>query len=114
MALLGLTESPLAPIRGMLTDLSTSGLRVRFATQELGASRGALADAVVAVDVELPGLAGAMRLAAQVRWLEVDEQAAEARIGIEFVLLTEPDRRRIAGALARAALAAYAAGRKAA
>ena len=114
MALLGLTESPLAPIRGMLTDLSTSGLRVRFATQELGASRGALADAVVAVDVELPGLAGATRLAAQVRWLEVDEQAAEARIGIEFVLLTEPDRRRIAGALARAALAAYAAGRKAA
>lgn len=114
LALLGLSDSRLSPIRGLLADLSTSGLSVRFATQALGSSRGALADAVVAVDLELPGPAGAMRVAAQVHWLDVDEQAGEARLGIEFVLLTEPDRRRIAGALARAALAAHAASLKAA
>ena len=114
MALLGLTDSPLAPIRGMLADLSTSGLSVRFPTRDLAPTRAALVDAVVAVDLELPGPAGPMRLAAQVRWLEGDEPSREARLGIEFVLLTEPDRRRIAGALARAALAAHAASRKAA
>ena len=114
LALLGLTDSPLTPIRGLLADLSTSGLSVRFTTRELGPSRGALADAVVAVDLELPGPAGAMRVAAQVHWLEMDEQTGEARLGIEFVLLTEPDRRRISGALARAALAAHAASQKAA
>jgi hypothetical protein len=55
-----------------------------------------------------------LRLAAQVRWLEADDASDETRIGIEFVLLTEPDRRRIAGTLARAALAAHEALRRAA
>jgi hypothetical protein len=114
LALLRLSGSRVTPVEGRLGDLSTSGFNIRFANAELGPSRGALADAVVAVDLDLPGPQGALRVAAQVRWLEVDEQHDEARLGIEFVLLTEPDRRRIAGTLARAALAARDQERKAA
>ncbi len=114
LALLRLSGSIVPPVEGQLGDLSTSGFSIRFATQELGASRGALMDAVVAVDLDLPGPRGGLRLAAQVRWLEVDEVGNEVRLGIEFVLLTEPDRRRIAGTLAQAALAARDQERKAA
>lgn len=114
LALLRLTGSRVTPVEGRLGDLSTSGFSIRFANGELGPSRGALADAVVAVDLDLPGPHGGLRVAAQVRWLEVDEAHDEARLGIEFVLLTEPDRRRIAGTLARAALAARDQERKAA
>jgi hypothetical protein len=114
LALLRLSGSSVAPVEGQLGDLSTSGFSIRFASQELGASRGALVDAVVAVDLDLPGPRGGLRLAAQVRWLEVDEARNEVRLGIEFVLLTEPDRRRIAGTLAQAALAARDQERKAA
>jgi PilZ domain-containing protein len=114
LALLRLSGSRVTPVEGRLSDLSTSGFSIRFASQELGASRGALTDAVVAVDLDLPGPRGALRLAAQVRWLEVDQERDEVRLGIEFVLLTEPDRRRIAGTLAQAALAAREQERKAA
>ncbi|MGH7731031.1 MAG: PilZ domain-containing protein [Candidatus Eiseniibacteriota bacterium] len=114
LALLRLTGSRVTPVEGQLADLSTSGFSIRFSGQGLGPSRGALVDAVVAVDLDLPGPRGALRLAAQVRWLEVDEAKDEVRLGIEFVLLTEPDRRRIAGTLAQAALAEREQGRKAA
>jgi len=114
LALLRLTGSRVTPVEGRLSDLSTSGFSIRFASQDLGASRGALADAVVAVDLDVPGPRGGLRLAAQVRWLESDEARDEVRLGIEFVLLTEPDRRRIAGTLAQAALAAREQERKAA
>jgi hypothetical protein len=113
MALLRLKGSRVAPIGGELIDLSTTGLAVRFGKQALGASRAALADAVVAVELDLPGPEGSLRLAAQVRWLEVDEQGDEARIGIEFVLMSEPDRRRIAGTLAEATPATQDATRQA-
>jgi PilZ domain-containing protein len=114
IALLRLSGSTVAPVEGQLSDLSTSGFSIRFASQGLGASRGALVDAVVAVDLDLPGPRGGLRLAAQVRWLEVDDIRNEVRLGIEFVLMTEPDRRRIAGTLAQAALAAREQERKAA
>ena len=114
LALLRLSGSRVNPAQGQLGDLSTSGFSIRFANEELGASQAALADAVVAVDIDLPGPNGALRLAAQVRWLDSESDAGETRLGIEFVLLTEPDRRRIAGTLAKAALAAHAAGHKAA
>lgn len=114
MALLRLSGSRVNPIQGQLGDLSTSGFSIRFTNDEIGASHAALADAVVAVDLDLPGPRGGLRLAAQVRWVEVDATPGETRLGIEFVLLTEPDRRRIAGTLAKAALAAHAASRKAA
>ncbi len=114
VALLRLAGSGLAPVEGQVGDLSTSGFSVRFANRILGASRGALTDAVVAVDMEIPGPQGPLRVAAQVRWLDADEVRDEARIGIEFVLLTETDRRRLAGTLARAALAAREQERKAA
>lgn len=114
MALLRLTGTRVAPVQGQLGDLSTSGFSIRFTNDELGASHAALADAVVAVDLDLPGPHGALRLAAQVRWLEVGTVPGETRMGIEFVLITEPDRRRIAGTLAKAALAARAHERKAA
>lgn len=103
MALLRLKGSRVAPIRGELFDLSTSGLGFRFGKQLLGASRAALAHAVVAVELDMPGSEGPLRVAAQVRWLE--EHGDEARVGIEFVMMTEPDRRRIAGALAGTPLA---------
>jgi hypothetical protein len=106
VALLRLSGSGVAPIRGQLSDLSTSGFSIRFADQGLGASREALTDAVVAVDMEVAGTRGSLRVAAQVRWLDADEPGDVTRLGIEFVLLTEPDRKRIAGTLARAALAA--------
>lgn len=114
IALLRLSGSTVAPVEGQLGDLSTSGFNIRFESQALGASRGALVDAVVAVDLDLPGPRGGLRLAAQVRWLEVDDVRNEVRLGIEFVLLTEPDRRRIAGTLAQAALAAREQERRAA
>ena len=114
MALLRLSGSRVNPIQGQLGDLSTSGFSIRFGSDVLGASHAALADAIVAVDIDLPGPNGALRLAAQVRWLEADASPGETRVGIEFVLLTEPDRRRIAGTLAKAALALHAATRKAA
>jgi len=114
MALLRLSGSRVNPVQGLLGDLSTSGFSIRFANQELGPSHAALADAVVAVDLDLPGPDGALRLAAQVRWIDMEGTPGETRLGIEFVLLTEPDRRRIAGTLAKAALAAHAASRKAA
>jgi len=114
LALLRLTGSHVTPVEGRLNDLSTSGFSIRFASRELGASRGALADAVVAVDLDVPGPQGGLRLAGQARWLEVDEARDEVRLGIEFVLMTEPDRRRIAGTLAQAALAAREQERKAA
>lgn len=114
LALLRLSGATVAPVEGQLGDLSTSGFSIRFASRALGASRGALADAVVAVDLDLPGPRGGLRLAAQVRWLEVDDVRDEVRLGIEFVLLTEPDRRRIAGTLAQAALAAREQERRAA
>ena len=114
LALLRLTGSRVTPVEGRLNDLSTSGFSIRFASTELGDSRAALADAVVAVDLDVPGPHGGLRLAAQVRWLECDEGGDEVRLGIEFVLLTEPDRRRIAGTLAAAALAAREQERKAA
>jgi len=113
LALLRLSGSRVNPVRGQLGDLSTSGFSIRFANQELGPTHAALADAVVAVDIDLPGPNGALRLAAQVRWLDSEAIPGETRLGIEFVLLTEPDRRRIAGTLAKAALAAHT-GRKAA
>lgn len=100
MAMLRLQGSRVPPIRGELFDLSTSGLGVRFAKQALGALGAALADAVVAVELDMPGADGPLRLAAQVRRLETDEESADAQIGVEFVLMTEPDRRRIAGMLA--------------
>jgi hypothetical protein len=100
MALLRLKGSRVAPIRGELFDLSTSGLGFRFGKQSLGASRAALAHAVVAVELGMPGSEGPLRVAAQVRWLEVEEHDDDARVGLEFVMMTEPDRRRIAGALA--------------
>ena len=114
LALLRLTGSRVTPVEGRLSDLSTSGFSIRFTSQDLGASGGALADAVVAVDLDVPGPRGGLRLAAQVRWIECDEGRDEVRLGIEFVLLTEPDRRRIAGTLAQAALAARDQERKAA
>ena len=112
LALLRLSGTRVSPVRGQLGDLSTSGFSIRFAGQHVAASRAALADAIVAVDLDLPGPPGALRVAAQVRWLEVDEPGDVARLGVEFVLLTEPDRRRIAGTLARAALAAREAERR--
>jgi PilZ domain len=114
MALLRLSGSLLPPIEGQLGDMSTSGFSLRFPNEALGAAHAALTDAVVAVDLELSGPNGSLRLAAQVRWLEMDAAPGEARVGIEFVLLTEPDRKRIAGTLAKAALALHAASRKAA
>ena len=114
VALLRLAGSGLDPVEGQMGDLSTSGFSIRFTNRELGASRGALADAVVAVDMSLPGPQGGLRVAAQVRWLDVEEIRDDARMGIEFVLLTETDRRRIAGTLARAALALREQVRKAA
>ncbi|HKQ59584.1 MAG TPA: PilZ domain-containing protein [Candidatus Eisenbacteria bacterium] len=106
VALLRLSGNRVTPIRGQLADLSTSGFSIRFENQQLGDSREALTDALVAVDLDVSGLQGSLRVAAQVRWLDVDEPGDVARLGIEFVLLTEPDRKRIAGTLARAALAA--------
>jgi len=114
LALLRLGGTRVQPVEGRLGDLSTSGFSIRFDKPTLGASSGALADAVVAVDLDIPGPQGALRVAAQVRWIEEDEAGDEVRVGIEFVLLTEPDRRRIAGTLARAALAAREQERKAA
>jgi hypothetical protein len=114
IALLRLSGTSVSPVEGQLSDLSTSGFSIRFTHKQLGASRAALADAVVAVDMDLPGPSGALRMAAQVRWLGEDQPGDEVRLGIEFVLLTEPDRRRIAGTLARAALAARDQERKAA
>jgi len=114
MALLRLSGSRVNPLQGQLGDMSTSGFSIRFANEVVGASHAALADAIVAVDIDLPGPNGALRLAAQVRWLEPDASPGEVRLGIEFVLLTEPDRRLIAGTLAKAALALHAATRKAA
>jgi hypothetical protein len=114
MAVLRLSGALIKPVHGQLADMSTSGFSIRFPNDVMGPTHAALADAVVALDLDLPGPNGALRLAAQVRWLEVDESRDETRLGIEFVLLTEPDRRRIAGTLAKAALAAHAAGRKAA
>ena len=114
VALLRLSGTSVSAVEGQLSDLSTSGFSIRFANQALGASRAALADAVVAVDMDLPGPGGALRVAAQVRWLDEDGTSDEVRLGIEFVLLTEPDRRRIAGTLARAALSAREQERKAA
>ena len=113
LALLRLKGSRVAPIQGELIDLSTTGLAVRFGRETLGASGGALADAVVAVELDLPGPEGPLRVAGQVRWLEVDEQGDEARIGIEFVLMSEPDRRRIAGTQAGATPSAEGATRPA-
>ena len=66
----------------------------------------------MAVELDLPGAAGPLRVAGQVRWLEVDDDGGEARIGIEFVLMTEPDRRRIAGTLASSPAAREAARQK--
>jgi hypothetical protein len=103
-----------SPVQGQLSDLSTSGFSIHFTHAELGASHAALADAVVAVDLDLPGPHGPLRLAAQVRWIEPAAAPDEIRMGIEFVLITEPDRRLIAGTLAKAALAQHAATRKAA
>lgn len=100
LAMLRLAAPRLAPAEGTLTDLSTTGLGVRFPGASLGARRGALAGAVVAIDLDLPDGQTPLRVAGQVRWIEVDDAAGEVRFGIEFVLLTEPDRRRIAGALA--------------
>ncbi len=100
LALLRMGSSRVAPIRGQLFDLSTSGLAMRFDQTAVGFSRAALDDAVMAVELDLPGTGGPLRVAGQVRWLEVDDDGKEARIGIEFVLMTEPDRRRIAGTLA--------------
>jgi hypothetical protein len=114
LALLRLTGTRVSPVHGQLSDLSTSGFSIRFTHDEIGTSHAALADAVVAVDLDLPGPNGALRLAAQVRWIVPEAAPGGFRMGIEFVLLTEPDRRRIAGTLARAALAAHAADRKAA
>jgi hypothetical protein len=99
MAMLRLPGTRVAPIHGELFDLSTRGLGLRF-SKELAVTGGALADAVVAVELDMPGPEGSLRMAAQVRWLEIDEDRTEARIGIEFVLMTEPDRRRIEAALA--------------
>jgi hypothetical protein len=104
MALLGLKGSRLAPVHGQLTDLSPSGLGMRFPKQALWRARTALADAVVAVELDVPEHGEPLRVAAQVRWIEIDDHADEARLGLEFVLMTEPDRRRIAGALAAAPL----------
>jgi hypothetical protein len=106
VALLRLSGNRATPIRGQLSDLSTSGFSIRFENQQLDDARDALTDALVAVDLDVSGIQGSLRVAAQVRWLEVDEPGDVARLGIEFVLLTEPDRKRIAGTLARAALAA--------
>ena len=105
LAMLRLPGSLVSPIRGQLVDLSTSGLSARFRSQDLGAARATLEDAVVALELDVPGPQGPLRVAAQVRWIEIDEAAGETRIGIEFVLLTEPDRRLIAGTLARVSLA---------
>lgn len=99
LAMLRLAATRLAPAGGTLIDLSTAGLGVRFASADLGARRGALAGAVVAIDLDLPDGQPPLRVAGQVRWIEADDPG-EVRFGIEFVLLTEPDRRRIAGALA--------------
>jgi hypothetical protein len=104
VALLRLKGSRVAPLRGELINLSPSGFGVRFAKRALGASRGALDDAVVAVELDIPGSDGPLRMAGQVRWIEVEEHGNEAQIGIEFVLMTEPERRRIAGTLASASL----------
>jgi hypothetical protein len=105
LAMLRLPGTVVAPIRGHLIDLSTSGLSARFESADLAAARAMLEDAVVALELDLPGPQGPLRVAAQVRWIEIDEPAGEARIGIEFVLLTELDRRLIAGTLARVSLA---------
>jgi PilZ domain-containing protein len=112
LALLRMGPSRVAPIHGQLFDLSTSGLGLRFDQGAPGFSRAALEDAVMAVELDLPGSAGPLRVAGQVRWLEVDDDGGEARIGIEFVLMTEPDRRRIAGTLASSPAAREAARQK--
>lgn len=96
MAMLRLAGTRVVPIQGELFDLSTRGLGVRFA-KEHAAAASVLSDAVIAVELDLPG--GPLRMAAQVRWLEIDDEGPEARLGIEFVLATEPDRRRIESAL---------------
>jgi hypothetical protein len=104
IAMLRLAGSRVAPVEGEIFDLSTSGLGVRFAAAALGAHARVLLDSVVAVDLVLPG-DGDLRVAGQVRWIDEPDDGGP-HVGIEFVLLTEQDRRRIAGALARVAEAA--------
>ncbi|TMQ73420.1 MAG: hypothetical protein E6K81_04710 [Candidatus Eisenbacteria bacterium] len=105
VALLRLRGSRVPPLRGELIDLSSSGLGLRVDRRGLGAAGGALAQAVVAVELDVPGPGGPLQVAGQVRRIEVDEARDEARIGIEFLLMTEPDRRRVSATIAGVALA---------
>jgi hypothetical protein len=105
MALLRLEGTRLAPIHGRIFDLSPTGIGMCFPRPALSRARAALDGAVVAIELDLPGPDGPLRMAGEVRWLELDPRADEARLGLAFLLVTEPDRRRIAGALAGAPLA---------
>jgi hypothetical protein len=100
MALVRLKDSRVAPIRGEICDLSISGLGVRLTRRALGMSRNALANAVVSVELDMPGPEGPLIVAGHVRRIEIIEEIQEARIGIEFVLLTEEDRARINATIA--------------
>jgi hypothetical protein len=99
MALVRMKDSRVAPIRGEIVDLSISGLGVRMPNRALGASRGAFANAVVSVELDMPGPEGPLLVAGHVRRIDIIDAMDEARIGIEFVLLTEPDRVRLERAI---------------
>lgn len=110
MALVRLKDSRVAPIRGEIYDLSISGLGVRLTRKALGMSRFALTNAVVSVELDVPGPEGPMLVAGHVRRIEIIEAMQEVRIGIEFVLLTDVDRARIDAMIAERASAAPAPG----
>lgn len=101
IALLGLPGIQLEPITGRLIDLSQSGFGMRLAKDELRQSIAALGNAVIAIDLELPGQHAELRLAGRVRWIHFGEGDDSLRLGVEFVLLTEPDRALIAETLQR-------------
>jgi hypothetical protein len=89
IGLLGLAGAGTPGIIGRLVDLTPMGAGMEFEARDVRHRLAALEQAAVILEVARGPGAGTLRLAGRVRWIERGRRGRKARLGIEFVLVTE-------------------------
>jgi hypothetical protein len=93
IAMAGIGGSRVRPIGGEVMDLSPLGVSIRFSGPNVWRSLAGFESAAIRLQIVPPSGGAPLELAGRVRSLEVSEARDEARLGVEFMLLTDADRK---------------------
>jgi hypothetical protein len=96
---LGVEVTHTIGVRGVLADLSETGVGICFRLHDAREALPVLRDAVVRLELRVPPRREPLKVSGCVRWLQLAEPQDQARVGIEFHDLSEEDRAGIQAAL---------------